>query len=93
MTKNPTDYVVTYNHAGEEDPGELVLVLVVLVLIKADHFSLDPWVAHRLEDCHAEPEPNVQGGKSTAEISAALKALHARSDCHIIVIDLSTNFY
>ena len=78
----------TYDHAGEEDPGELVLVWVVLVLVKANHFSLNPGVAHGLEDGNAKPEPNVESSKSTTEVSAALKTLHAATKCHIIPIDL-----
>ena len=50
----------TYEAAGCEDCNELVLVLVVLVFIKTDHLTLDPRVAHRLEDCHSKPEPDVE---------------------------------
>ena len=67
---------MTYHDAEGEDGGELGGVGFVAVV--EQDLLFDPFVVHRVENGHSDPEPDVERGQSATQKAALFEAAHAR---------------
>ena len=87
MNKKVIDMLVeiseesTYTNDDSENSSESLLFLA-LIKFHEEEMLFDVCVVHGIEDCHANPEPNVEGSESTAEVPTTLETLHAASQSH-----------